>query len=217
MTPMKNKRSFTDLYTEPSSREEAYKIILYSKKLGYSWIGVKKDSIPETWQVSQEKINVVEVNRIEAESEKEAKSKLNKLNGQREIVIGKAKGPGALRVFSRDSRVRVLELTPRLTVLLDKNQATLMKMGETYLGINLSIIKKNPAMLSWFEAVIARALKHGIKIIVYSGARNWSYLWHPRTIVSLITSIGFPKEIAFTATSSEIIPINTRVEGKTIQ
>ncbi len=192
---------FTDHYVRPAPRE-AGKVLEREVFLGFRRVGLDHRLFYQLEGSFRRRVSVFPVKFIEASSEAEAKKHLRRIEDT--VVIGRAKGPGALRVFSRDSRVDVVELTPRLTRLFDRNEAKLLMQGLSYVGINLSIIGKSPRMLPWIRSILARCFKHGIKPLVYTGASNPSSVWSPKSIYSLVRSLGFPRGFSLSVLTSDL-------------
>jgi RNase P/RNase MRP subunit p30 len=174
----------------PASIKEAKRIVRIAQKLGYRKLGVNaKVYHPSLRQTKG--IEVYPVVRIDAVGLTEAKKSVRENSGK--LIFARARDASTLRFFSRDSRVWVVELTPRLTKLFDKDEAKLLRLGGSVVGINLSILKKNLVMLGWVQGIIGRTLKYGLKTIVYSGARRAEDLWPPLSILNLLESIGLTK------------------------
>ncbi len=199
---------YTDLLVKPRSFDEAVYMMKLLKKMGYCTVGVDVGIGSEKIRSLREKgetmgMRVLEVVTLNAKDEREAKKAVSEL-GRGRIVIGKPRSPSVLRFFSRDSRVHVVEPVPRLTKLFDRNQSALMKQGRSMLGLNLSILLRDPSLLPWFDRMISFALRYGVDLVLYSGASSWNMLWHPRIVRHLLSSMGYSGRVGLAALSPEI-------------
>jgi len=191
---------WVDIYVNPDSVEELVKMLKLYRRMGYSAIGVDraflkrhKKSIASLGEevLGATKVRLLPTAYIKCKGEREAKALVRKAFDSGCLIIGSALDLSAFRFFSRDSRVRVVELKPKFTMNVDRNEALLLKTGSSALGINLSYLLRSPAMMSWLSTAISRVLKYSISLVLYSGAKRWNELWHPRQVYSLFESLGF--------------------------
>ncbi len=201
---------YTDLLVEPREGIEALRIIKVARRMGYRVIGLREDKLESDkakilGEASKLGVKVLNVVEVESSSELEAKKIVRRVYSNDKVLIGIPQTPSALRFFSRDTRVRVVEIPPRLTKLLDRNQAKLMLQGESLVGIRLSRLLKKVKLVPWLDKILSFSIRYGVDVIMYSGARDWSMLWHPKTIISLLSMMGYPRGFAKTVLNPCIV------------
>ena len=204
---------YTDLLLKPEEDEEAIRIFKIARRMGYRIIGLTSDKnlcrenriVEEASRLGLKILRVVE---IETGNEASARKLVRKTYDGNKILIGIPKSPSALRFFSRDTRVKVVEIPPKLTKLLDRNQAKLMLQGESLIGIRLSRIADKIKLIPWMDKILSFSVRYGVDTVLYSGAREWNMLWHPKTIISLISMLGYPKDFAKTVITPYIAGVS---------
>jgi RNase P/RNase MRP subunit p30 len=190
------KALFADYYIFPKDEEELKKIVKVAQSLNYSLIGIDEKYSTKISSLASEQLKVLTSRRVEAFDEREAKNKLHAAGKKVSITIGVAKGASALRFFSKNKSVDIIEISPKLHRVMDKNQADLMKQGKTSIGINLGEIVRKLELIPFAEFLIKYALKYDIKIAFYSGAEKYSELWHPRSVFHLLKTFGITERVA---------------------
>ncbi len=193
-------RLFSDIYISPKDRKSLTHILQLEKKLGYKNIGIDPDLLKSIGPISEkirEKINILPTKIIEANEEGIARKKIKKIERRDLILIGRTSTPAVFRFFSKDSRIRVIEAFPKIIRFLDKNEAELLKIGESVIGVNLSRLVEKPINLSWFSQVVKKSHYFGIPLVLYSGATTWNQLWHPKILYSIYENIGLEGKLAY--------------------
>lgn len=193
-------RLFSDMYISPKDRDSLIRILTLEKKLGYENVGIDPDLLKSIGPVSEkirEKIKIFPIKIIEAKEEGLARKKIKKIDRKDLILIGRTTTPAVFRFFSKDSRIRIIEAFPKIIKFLDKNEAELLKIGESVIGVNLSRLVEKPANLSWFSQVVKKSHYFGIPLVLYSGATTWNQLWHPRVLYSIYENIGLDGKLAY--------------------
>ncbi len=183
---------FCDQLVAPKSRLEASKMAGIMRRSGYTCVGIEATRLPETAQVFTDKgINVIKVVVLEALSEKEFKKKLSKARETTPgaTFIGRTVNIATFRAMSRDPRVKIVEVNRRTLNVIDRNQRALLESGHSVIGINLSVLLRNPRSYGWFRTLIERVYRYDIPFVLYSNALSWNEVWHPYHIRSLFQEI----------------------------
>ncbi|MEM3535464.1 MAG: hypothetical protein QW039_05635 [Fervidicoccaceae archaeon] len=183
-----------DAYVIPRSPKDLNDILKAEKLFGYRAVGVDYSSLPSN--ISSEEISVFPVRAVSASTEAEAKEILHNIRKNDALNIARANGAGALRVFSRDSRIHIVEISPKLAQYLDSNQAKLLKVGRSLLGFSLSSIQDDLRNVWWLSYLTKYSVKYSIGMVIYSGARELSELAHPKIVLSMLVQTGLTREMA---------------------
>ncbi|MGC8910378.1 MAG: hypothetical protein ACP5O5_07370 [Fervidicoccaceae archaeon] len=181
-----------DAYVRPKNEEEINKIFELEARFGYKAVGIDKQYEGS----SDERIVTFPVRVVSGRNEAEAKEVLRECK-KGELVISKPNDPGSLRVFSRDTRAHIVEISPKLVHLMDRNQAELLKVGKSFIGFSLSSLIDDPKMFWWLSFLLNYSMKYNIDLVIFSGASRFEELVHPKTTLNLLIQAGSPKEIAF--------------------
>ncbi|MEM1619455.1 MAG: hypothetical protein QXU97_00575 [Fervidicoccaceae archaeon] len=194
---------WVDLYVRPEDEAELEEMLSLHRRMGYKIVGVDKGFLQTRGEVAliasrELGVKIIPVEVLEPRNVGEARAALRRVR-RGELTLGRPRNPQLFRLFSRDSRVRVLEVCPKLSWGIDAPGAELMRRGSTVIGVDLSLLLERVERLAWLSELIARATKHAVPLTVYSGARTWDMLWHPAHVRALVESLGFPGSLAASA------------------
>jgi len=178
-----------DAYVRPAKADDLPAIIELEKKIGYKIVGVDDRFFRHSFNTD---VKIFPVRVISAKSEDEAKSLLRNLS-KNEVVIAQAKDVGALRTFSKDRRANIIEIPPRLSPYLDRNQADLFSVGKSMIGFNASNLIDEPRLFWWLSFLISYAERYALHILVYSGARRFDEVIHPKVVLNMLIQAGVKK------------------------
>lgn len=202
----------SDIYIKPNSVEELESILEMEKKLGYRYVGIDANFMGKDYKIPRDLYTGYTI-KIVAATENEAKNALKNVKKDNPLVIGFAKDQGAMRVFSRDRRVDILEVEPRLLHFLDRNQSILMKQGKTALGINLKIIRENPRFVAVVDYYVKFSLKYLVPLVVFSESNSIYDTWPRPTVMHLFRYLAYSiSEVAYILKMSEEFLENKRRE-----
>ncbi len=183
---------FCDQLVAPRSRLEASRMADILRRSGYTCVGIEITRLPETVQAFLVKgFNVTKVLVLEAASEKEFRRKLSKAKERTPdaTLVGRTVNVATFRAMSRDPRVKVVEANRRVLSVIDRNQRALLEAGQSVIGVNLSVLLRNPRSYGWFKTLIERIYRYDIPFALYSNAVSWNEVWHPYHIRSLFQEI----------------------------
>jgi len=184
---------FVDPYINPISVEELRAMLDVEKKFGYRVVGIDEKFSDS----SIDSVRTFPVKTITAGSEDEARASLRRL-GKGVLVISRPRDSGSLRVFSRDSRAQIVEIPHKLSHLLDRNQADLLRVGRSFIGFSLSSLIEDHKTMWWLSFLVRYAEKYDLPLILFSGASRSEELAHPRIVFSILIQAGASRDRALT-------------------
>ena len=206
-----------DSYICPTSKDELTSLLKLQRRMGYTYIGLCVETGLETKEIRELanslKINIISARVIRADKPGEAK-KLLKEKSKAELTIGRPESIEAYRFMSRDSRFKIIEVSPSLIKHIDKGEAGLLTIGGGCLGFDLKLIINKPSNVMVLKAFFSRVFKWGIPFRVYSSATNVFEAWHPKHLYFLAKSMGFQGRMALQGLSP-ISSSNQIAGGKT--
>ena len=178
---------FCDLHIEPRSPKEATMMAEILRRSGFRCVGLAETSYGMASPIFiQRGFKVLRTIVVEASSERDAKARIKRVTKKSgTVIIGRTSDAAAFRFFSRDSRVDVVEASRRTVNLVDRNEALILRKSGSLIGLRMWVLLKNPRNISWMKALATRIFRHDIPFAIYSSAKEWSQLWHPRHLYSL--------------------------------
>jgi len=183
-----------DSYVCPASREELASLLKLQRRMGYKYVGLcvesglgNKDIAALARSLS---IKVILARVLCAERPGEAKKLLREGEGA-ELIIGRPGSIEAYRFMSRDSRFKIIEVSPSMIKHIDRGEAGLLTIGGGYLGFDLKRLINSPSNVSVLKAFFSRVFKWSIPFKLYSSATNVFEVWHPKHVYFLAKSMGF--------------------------
>jgi len=201
---------WVDLLVCPKSREEFVRIAELCRKMGYSTLGVESSFFEREQEfvkrcAAEASVETLPVAYVKGRGWGHARSAVERARSARTVIVGVPTDAASLRLFSRDKRVRVVEITRFVVKYLDRNEAALLREGGSMLGLNLSALLRSFAALSWMSKAVGAALKYGVPLVAYSSAAKWSEVWHPRSVYALFESMGYPGRLGLSALKPPIV------------
>lgn len=140
---------------------------------------------------SNKNLDIVSCIELHASRSGELKNKIDKFSGMADVILVHAKEPNAVRAAAESSDVDIIS-----HAFIDEVTAVEAAKNNVAIEINLRDIlsmysTKRAILLSKINFNLELARKHGIKIVISTGAQSLYDMRSPKQIIALAECIGF--------------------------
>ncbi|MET1101404.1 MAG: RNase P subunit p30 family protein [Pyrodictiaceae archaeon] len=187
-----------DLCVKPRSIEDFKGIAETAIRLGYKALVIETDDPSKFREAGKEMgIKVLARTTIRPHSKTDLLRALQTIKGY-DVIAVESKSAEVIRHAARDSRVDVIVLAPTMSRYMDRSEARLLRQGGGLIEFWLSRLLTTSGPRPWrrlrsLMIIARRALAYQASLAVSSCARSLWELWHPRSIVSLLVTLGIPE------------------------
>ncbi|RLI05824.1 hypothetical protein DRO26_01075 [Candidatus Bathyarchaeota archaeon] len=196
---------FVDLYLNNPSEET----IRFAKILGYGMVGVVTDISQPFHKLDTTNLKVEVVGRVNLEpsSTQSLLQKLRVLRRKFELIAVICKSRSIARLAARDRRVDLLMFPPKTLGLFDEVEAKFASKAGVALEINFNFllnVEENfrVKVFSELERILVLVRKHGVPLVISSGATDVYGLRAPRDLAAFFQMFGLSKREVLDAVST---------------
>lgn len=212
-------RKFIDLHlkSEAGSAEEMLKL---ATRLGYEGVGLVQDD-PAT--VLGASLDIVSRIDLRPRNANDLIATLRRIRRRYEIVAVECRSKNVARQAAKDNRVDVLNfpgsVSERRRVRFDRQEASLAADANCAFEINVSdLLGVGPLVLSRLLSIIREeaenAERHGVPVVVSSGAHEPLTMRDPRSLAAVLSLLDINEEQSLDTVSTNPWDLVTRNREK---
>jgi len=218
-------RRFIDLHLRQPDEgvDELELMFRLAAEMGYSGVAVSSGNVPtEMLRNMCRELDLELISRINLRprSARELMASLRRLRRRFEVVAVDCRSKVVARQAAKDHRVDLLDfpavISTRSKVWFDRQEAVLASGANCAYEINVSdLLMQGPAMSARLLSIVRRevenAKRHGVPVVVSSGADSCLLMREPRGLAALLDLFDVDEEEGLDMVSSipwEIVEVN---------
>lgn len=200
-------RRFIDLHLKPpvGGTDELELMLRFAAETGYSGVAASDRTLPQTLRSLCTDLGLDLINRVDLRprSARELTASLRRVRRRFEVVAVDCRSKAVARQAAKDHRVDLLDfsasISTRARVWFDRQEAVLASGANCAYEINASdLLRLGPAaggrLLSIMRREIGNARRHGVPVVVSSGADSRLLMREPRGLVALLDLVDVDEE-----------------------
>jgi RNase P/RNase MRP subunit p30 len=197
-------RKFIDLHLRPGSSGKT--MLQEAVRLGYSCVGLASengDRGAPSKELDEDGMDVVRRIDLRPRNANELTSSLRRIRRRFEIIAVECHSKPVARQAARDNRVDILnfptQIQSRRRVRFDRQEASLASGANCAYEINLSDLLNKGAhaasrLISMMTVEVENAVRHGVPVVVSSGADEPLLMRGPRELAASMQLLGIGEE-----------------------
>ena len=208
-------RRFIDLHLRPpvGGTDELELMLRFAAETGYSGVAASDRALPQTLRSLCTELGLDLISRVDLRprSARELTASLRRVRRRFEVVAVDCRSKAVARQAAKDHRVDLLDfsasISTRARVWFDRQEAVLASGANCAYEINASdLLRLGPAagarLLSIMRREIGNARRHGVPVVVSSGADSRLLMRDPRGLVALLDLVDVDEEEGLDMVSS---------------
>ncbi|RLI09303.1 hypothetical protein DRO42_04555 [Candidatus Bathyarchaeota archaeon] len=208
-------RRFVDLHLrQPAAVDELEGMLRFAAELGYSGVAVASErKPPEELRRLCRELGIDLISRVDLRprSARDLTASLRRVRRRFEVVAVDCRSKAVARQAAKDHRVDLLDFpaspSARAKVWFDRQEASLASGANCAHEINTSdFLRLGPTagakLLSIIRREVENAERHGVPVVLSSGADSRLLMREPRALAALLDLVGVGEEEGLAMVSS---------------